>query len=582
MTLLRASSLLAAVALALPAPQALGQAPASTFTYQSADLPGKILAMDADTAVLEVIVGFSLTGFRVMTRSAGTWAEEAFIAAPGDLGDFLNATAALDGDTLLIGAPHDDSDATGVNGDELNNSTFEAGAAYVFVRVGTTWSQQAYLKASNTNLLDRFGEAVTLSGDTIAIGSAFEDSASTGLNGNDLDNSAESVGAAYIFQRTGTTWVQSDYVKASNAEAGDNFGTAVALSGDTLVVTATGEDNQIPGVNVFEGANGKSNSGAAYVFTRTAGVWSQQAYIKPSNPSKEDRFGEQAAINGDLVAISTTHERSAAQGVDGDQLDESAPDSGAAYAFERTGSTWAQTAYFKASNTDANEAFGSSLAVFGQQVLVVAAFERGMTDGIDSPYQDFKGFPTPDRTGAAYLFENSGTAWSQKHYIKGEPSLSAYGEPRGTLQAGEFSVGHSVFDQAATTGMRRYGVPGGANSIDLYLRGAPAVGATVVVETLKTPLFTPGSGGFLMISAAPADIAGFLGGTLLIDPSQSFSGTTPLLSLPLSGGSSQIQIPVTIPAGTAGMSFYCQAFFYGPGFQNELAMTSGLAMTIQP
>src|SRR5690606_33882888 len=107
-----------------------------------------------------------------------------------------------------------------------------AGAAYVFVRNGTVWSQQAYLKAANADAYDFFGYAVAISGDTVVVGAYYEDSAGSDPN----DNSAADAGAAYVFVRTGTVWSQQAYLKAANAEAGDNFGISVAISGDTVVV----------------------------------------------------------------------------------------------------------------------------------------------------------------------------------------------------------------------------------------------------------------------------------------------------------------------------------------------------------
>ena len=113
-----------------------------------------------------------------------------------------------------------------------------AGAAYVFVRSGGTWSQQAYLKASNTGAGDWFGYSVAVSGDTVVVGADAEDSSATGVNGNGGDNSALDAGAAYVFVRSGGTWFQQASLKASNTGAGDRFGWSVALSGDTVVVGA--------------------------------------------------------------------------------------------------------------------------------------------------------------------------------------------------------------------------------------------------------------------------------------------------------------------------------------------------------
>src|SRR5690606_29875211 len=143
-----------------------------------------------------------------------------------------------------------------------------SGAAYAFVRNGTEWTQQAYLKASNTGANDYFGYSVSISGDTIVVGAIYEDSNATGVNGNQNNNGASGSGAAYVFVRDGTTWTQQAYLKASNTGADDYFGYSVSISGDTIVVGAVQEASNATGVNGDQNNNGASGSGAAYVFVR--------------------------------------------------------------------------------------------------------------------------------------------------------------------------------------------------------------------------------------------------------------------------------------------------------------------------
>src|SRR5690606_15975665 len=118
----------------------------------------------------------------------------------------------------------EDSAATGLDGDQSDNSELFAGAVYVFTRAGTTWSQQAppKVKASNTER-DSFGYSVALSGDgsVLAVGAPGEGSAATGVNGDQADNSAGGAGAVYVFTRAGATWSQHAYVKAFNTGTGD-------------------------------------------------------------------------------------------------------------------------------------------------------------------------------------------------------------------------------------------------------------------------------------------------------------------------------------------------------------------------
>ena len=148
-----------------------------------------------------------------------------------------------DGRTLAVGAPHEGSHAIGVNGNQGDNSTFDAGAVYVFIRAGTAWAQQAYIKPSNPQTGAEFGHYVALSadGNTLAVSAYWEASNATGINGNQKDESIPQAGAVYVFTRQGATWRQQSYVKASNTgEAGtadsfgegDQFGFSLALSGD--------------------------------------------------------------------------------------------------------------------------------------------------------------------------------------------------------------------------------------------------------------------------------------------------------------------------------------------------------------
>jgi hypothetical protein len=140
----------------------------------------------------------------------------------------------------------------------------------VFVRSGTTWSQQAFLKASNTGFNDWFGSRVALSGDgsVAAIGASLEDSNATGINGNQNNESATEAGAAYLFVRTGTTWQQQAYIKGSNTEAYDEFGSSLAMdrSGRTIVASARGEDGGSRGEGGKQTDNSVDEAGAVYVF----------------------------------------------------------------------------------------------------------------------------------------------------------------------------------------------------------------------------------------------------------------------------------------------------------------------------
>ncbi|MCP5519529.1 MAG: cadherin-like domain-containing protein [Verrucomicrobiales bacterium] len=342
-------------------------------------------------------------------------ARQAYLKASNTgLLDLFGNSVAVSGDTVVVGAPGEDSGTTGVNS-TADEAAGSSGAAYVFVRSGTTWNQQAYLKASNTGQNDRFGESVAVSGDTVVIGARHERSSTIGVNSTP-DDAAPRAGAAYVFVRTGTSWSQQAYLKASNTGIGDEFGASVAVSGNTLVVGASHEWSIATGVNGNQNDNSADNSGAAYVFVRSGTTWSQQAYLKASNTGYWDHFGGSVAVDGDTVVVGAPDEDSSTTGVNSTPDDPAwDADAGAAYVFVRSGTTWSQQAYLKASNTGRTDHFGGSVAVSGGTVVVGAPLEDSTTTGINS---------TPDdraiyfNAGAAYVFVRIGTNWSQQAYLK--------------------------------------------------------------------------------------------------------------------------------------------------------------------
>jgi cysteine-rich repeat protein len=339
-------------------------------------------------------------------------------------GDFFGEAVALsaDGSTLAVGAFHEGSAATGIGGDQTNNSVLQAGAVYVFARNGTTWTQQAYLKASNTSDSDSFGWSIALSADgsTLAVSAWGERSAATGIGGDQTDNSAIQAGAVYVFTRSGTTWTQQAYVKASNASTADLFGWSVALSADgaTLAVGAWGEDSAATGINGDQTDNSAEGAGAVYVFARTGTTWTQQAYVKAYNPGNFDHFGWSVALaaDGATLAVGARDEDSAATGIDGNQADDSAPYAGAVYLFARSGTTWRQQAYVKASRISADDNFGIRVALSADgATLAVGAI------GEDSAATGTNGDQTDDSTqdaGAVYVFTRSDATWRQQAYVK--------------------------------------------------------------------------------------------------------------------------------------------------------------------
>lgn len=375
----------------------------------------------------------------VYVNEGGTWTRQAYIkASNAGAGDQFGYAIGLsdDGGTLTVGAPFEDSSASGVfptlpHGAEDNDAAADGGAVYVFVRdVDDAWTQQAYVKASNTESGDNFGRAVALSGggDTLAAGAPFEDGNASGGEG---DNSAADSGAAYVYTRSGAVWSPQQYVKASNAEAGDDFARSLALSddGNTLVAGAPFEDGNASG---GEGDNSLVNSGAAYVYARSGAAWSQEAYIKAANAAglpdagAGDNFGHAAALAGDgaTLAVTAPLEDSAAVSIDGDEVDDCetivlincADDSGAAYVYARSGANWTAQAYMKPSNTDPLDSFGQAVALTadGGLLAVGAVLEDSLTTGVGGEQSSNTG----TNSGAVYLYERSGTDWSDLVYVK--------------------------------------------------------------------------------------------------------------------------------------------------------------------
>jgi hypothetical protein len=373
----------------------------------------------------------------VFTRSSDRWSQQAYVKAsnPQTSARFGHAVAlSADGNTLAVSAVWESSSAKGINGNQSDRSIPQAGAVYVFVRRGPAWSQQAYIKASNTGeagTADTFGEgdqfgftlALSADGNTLAVGALTEDGGSAGINGNQSDNSASSAGAVYVYTRSGVTWSQQAYVKPANPDGGDMFGYAVTLSadGNTLGVGSFDEDGSGRSVNAPPD-NRSGGAGAAYVFTRTGAAWSQQAYIKPSNGESQDSFGVQVALSDDgaTLLVGSLDEDCTATGVNPPGCDNDWREDlsmGAAYVFVRSGTTWSQQAFIKASNTGFNDWFGSRLALSGDgnTAVIGASLEDGNARGINGSQTN----DLANEAGAVYLFTRVGSAWRQEAYIKG-------------------------------------------------------------------------------------------------------------------------------------------------------------------
>jgi hypothetical protein len=372
--------------------------------------------------------------------NAGVWGgTPTYVKASNtEANDFFGIAVALsaDGNTLAVGALGEDS--AGIRGSD--NSESRSGAVYVYSRDTTStttsfgdWSDAFYIKAStvavNIDAFDNFGRALALSadGNTLAVGATGEDSDAVGIDGDQANNTAWDSGAVYVFSRdsVGVWGGAPTYVKASNTESSDFFGTALALSADgsTLAVGATGEASLI---GLTQGNNGARRSGAVYVYSRgTGGIWSDAFYVKASKtvPTKidaDDAFGSSVALSADgsTLVVGAIGERSNATGIDGGQSDNSNIRAGAVYVFNRLGNGGWQNepTYLKASNTGAEDEFGGAVALSadGNTLAVGARFEDSDAVGIDSDQAN----GTISDSGAVYVFKRDGGSWSQRAYVK--------------------------------------------------------------------------------------------------------------------------------------------------------------------
>jgi hypothetical protein len=428
-------------------------------------IPNLLAGLVVDSANNTNLVSTSVD-HSIAFQKAG-WYQEAYLKAPNaNASDNFGYVVAIDGDTAVVNSPQESSNQTTItNGStaSTNNSMFSSGAIYVFKRTGTTWAQEAYIKAPSPDSQDFFGGwnndgAVSISKDTIVTMASSEDSNLTTItNGTtaSANNTAANSGAGYIFRRTGVNWAQEAFIKASNSEAGDTFGSNVSISGDTAAISSTESSNQN---FITNGATSSSNnsypgSGAVYIYKRTGTTWAQEAYIKAGNAESGDYFGEKISLDGDTLAVSATREDSNETTISNGSytsVNNSKTDSGAVYVFKRSGSSWYQEAYLKASNADENDEFGYNVSISGDLLAVSSLSE-------DSNQTTITNGPTASSdnsssmSGAAYIFKRTAGIWVQEAYIKASNSVASSIFPYSLRLSGTTLVASSMFDKSNQT-----------------------------------------------------------------------------------------------------------------------------------
>ena len=267
--------------------------------------------------------------------------QQKIVGSDTEANDYFGYSVSIYGDSAIVGAYLED--ASGNN----------AGAAYIFTRSGSTWTQQQKIVGNDTATGDQFGNSVSIYGDSAIVGAYYED-ASGGF-----------AGAAYIFKKNGSNvWEEEQKIVGNDTATNDQFGNSVSIYGDSAIVGAPYED-----------ASG-SNAGAAYIFTRSGSTWTQQQKIVGNDTATDDLFGYSVSIYGDSAIVGARLE------------DANDSNTGAAYIFTRSGNTWTQQQKIVGNDTEANDYFGNSVSIYSDSAIVGA------------PYEDAIG----SNAGAAYIF----------------------------------------------------------------------------------------------------------------------------------------------------------------------------------
>jgi MYXO-CTERM domain-containing protein len=345
------------------------------------DFFGGSVAISGDTAVVGAYyhdllsAGTDAGVVYVYTRSGTTWSLQAELAASDAATESIfGGCVGISGDTMVVGAPW-----------ATVGATSQAGAAYVFTRSGTTWTQRAKLTASDGKAHDFFGISCAITSDSILIGAYY---APSGI--------ATNAGAAYVFLRSGLSWSQQAKLQASDANSNDHFGIVVALEADSALIGAY--DADLPS---------KTDAGVAYVFARSLGTWSQQAKLTAMDANGTAHFGGAVALSGDTALVGALG-----------ALNGSSLSTGASYVYARSGTTWTQQAKLLSSDGADGDYFGTGVALSGDSAIIGA----GRSD-ISAVFN----------SGALYKFLRSGTTWTQN--AKFGASSAAADDELGSLVA---------------------------------------------------------------------------------------------------------------------------------------------------
>ncbi|PKA82561.1 FG-GAP repeat protein [Ulvibacter sp. MAR_2010_11] len=363
----------------------------------------------------------------IFSKSNGIWSQEAFIKASNtDTGDLFGFSMALNdtGDVLAVGANNEDS---AFQNNQADNSITNAGAVYIFRKSAGSWSQTAYIKApiisasnNGNGTGETFGASIDFNSDgtILAVGAPYDDNPNPGINPNLNASSTQFYGGVYLYSYNGFQWQFDDYIKPAIVGQ-DYFGAKVKLDdvGDRLFVSATMEGSNSTTINSGANLNNLFRAGAVYAFVKNAGVWSQEAYIKPWAIDAQDYFGSQIDINddGSVLAVGTFNEDSNAIGINGNPNDNSQANSGAVFTFTRSGITWSPQTYIKAPFAVSGWfSHNLSLSSSGEKLFVGAPLESSDAMCFDGDYSN----TNRSVSGGVFLYEFDNSNWILSRYIK--------------------------------------------------------------------------------------------------------------------------------------------------------------------
>jgi hypothetical protein len=485
------------------------------------------------------------------------WSLEARLQSirPESLAQFGNSMA-IDGDFMAIGAQGESVRVLKPVGHMTSNFAKFAGAVYLFERRNGNWVFDEHITAPNAAASGLFGGAVALEGDLLAIGAPGDPSSSPGVDGDMFAGGSPGSGAVHVYERIAGSWTFAHYIKSVDPDWGEGFGQVIALSEDALVVGVPEDDSTAHGVNgdPFADSWTAQASGAAYVFRRSSNTWTQEAYLKASTSKSQLRFGHAVAIDGATVVVGTPHEKSPATGIHGSEGPQMLSGAGAAYLFEPSGSTWKQTAYVKASNTETGDGFGASLTIDGGYLIVGAPGEDGGTPGPIGDPQD----NSADGAGAAFVFNLNAdfTPYCAQTKPTSVPGCFA------SLSCSDPSLATGRW-QATSIPRSDFAGPGTSVGVFLYTHGV-GIGASPVKSTPSYGLLC--LAGFQ--ASAPAYRPALLEGAL---PGVCNSG---FMSLPLS--------PAAAPLGLAvGEDVNVQLWYRDPAPPANSRLSNAIHYTLQ-